>query len=380
MTTGIKPLPEQSKMRSHPNHWQIIWAIAHKDLAEISTNIQFIMLGLTPVVVFLLYRLMVSGIDNSSMLDIAVYDPGNSQLVTAMMSQPDLELHIVESETALQAKITEGEMSGLHIPANFDADVAAGKMPGLNIWLNPDNGLASETARWQRFIETEIHTLGQQTLPAQLEWIIVENDSFASDTVLDNYLLIIVLTMVCFISGANLVGLLITEEKEKNLGVMLINSPARPYHIVLGKALAGAVCIMLVLALVILLNGGLTGNRAMALLYLAVTLLVSVCFGILAGSLVQSSKQCNSWLGIAMLVLLIPAWFSTLLELPEPFGIIFTFVPTHYLVEGLSDALNGSEVGLVNNNLIIWLAFAGVLLVLTFWRIRQNPRSLVAQT
>ena len=380
MTTGIEPLSEQTKNNYRPKHWRMIWAIAHKDIIEIVTNTQFIVMGLLPVLIFLLYRLMVSGIDNSSILDIAVYDPGSSQLVTAMQENSELMLHIVTSEEALQTQMVDGEMSGLQIPATFDAEVAAGKEPELTIWLNPARGMASETAAWQRFIETEIHKLGQQTLPAQLEWVDLNNDSFAIDTVLDSYLLIVVLTMVFFISGTNLVALLITEEKEKKMGVVLINSPANAYHIALGKALAGMVCIMVVLALIILLNGGLTGNWPLVLLYLAITLPVSLGISILTGSLTHSSKQCNSWLGIAMIIFLIPAWFSTLLELPEPFGTVFSILPTHFLVQGLNDALNNTELVAANSrNFTIWFAFMVVVVAVTLWRIRQNPRSIVTQ-
>jgi ABC-type multidrug transport system permease subunit len=324
---------------------------------------------------------MVSSVNNASVLDIAIYDLGNSQLVTAMQQLPDLTLHMVDSEAALQAKITDGDMSGLQIPATFDADVAAGKVPDLTIWLNPANGLASETAEWQRFIESEIHKLGRQSLPAQIEWVSVENSSFTADTVLDSFLLIIVLTMVLFITGTNLVALLITEEKEKKMGIVLMNSPAHPYHIGLGKALAGTICISLVMALVILLNGGLTGNWPLALLYLAISLPVSLGISILTGSLVYSSRQCNSLLGVGLLVFLIPAWFSTMLELPEPFGTIFSVLPTNFLVQGLNGALNHTETVAANNvNFTIWFAFMVVTVAAAVWRVYQNPKSIVDQS
>ncbi|MBK8904667.1 MAG: ABC transporter permease [Anaerolineaceae bacterium] len=379
MTTSIKPASGQAKSSSAPSHWRLIWAIARKDLAEVTTNTQFIVMSLLPVLIFLLYRLMVAGIDNSSALDIAVFDQGSSQLVSAMQENQALELHIVASEADLQEQINEGEMSGVQIPANFDADLAAGLKPELKIWLNPARGMSGETAVWQRFVEAEILRLGQQTLPAQVEWIELENNSFSTETVLDNYLIIIVLTMVFFLTGTNLVALLVTEEKEKQMGMVLMNSPANPYHIALGKALAGSVAIVFVLSLVILLNGGLTGNWPLALLYLAITLPVSLGISILAGSLLHTSKQCNSWLGVGMILFLIPAWFSTLLELPEPFGTIFSLMPTHFLVQGLTDAFNSSEVSAANGrNLTFWLAFMMVIVAITLWRLQQNPKSIVA--
>lgn len=379
MSTGIETVPKQSKTNHRPQHWRLIWAIARKDLVEIASNTQFIVLGFLPVLIFLLYRLMVVGISNSSVLDVAVYDQGNSQLVSAMQDNTDLELHLVTSEAALQTQINEGPMSGVQIPANFDANLAAGLNPELKIWLNPAQGMSWETAVWQRFIEAEILQLGQQRLPAQIEWIDLEETPFASDTVLNSYLLIVIITMVFFLTGTNLVALLITEEKERQMGVILINSPANPYHVVSGKALAGSISISAILALIILLNGGLTGNWPLALLYLAIALVASLAISILTGSFVKSSKQCNSWLGVGMVFFLIPAWFSSLLEVPEPFGTIFSVIPTFFLAQGLEDALSSTDVSAANAlNLTVWLAFTGVVVAVTLWRLYQYPKSIIA--
>lgn len=381
MTTGIETFPKQAKRSRLAHHGRVVWAIVRKDLAEIATNTQFIVMSLLPVLIFLLYRLMVSGIDNSSILDIAVYDLGNSELVSAMVENELLELHIVTSETALQNQIEEGEMSGIQIPANFDAEVAAGNRPALQIWLNPADGMRSETAEWQRFIETEIMKLGQQTLPAQIEWTELEANRFTDETTLNSYLLIVVLTMVFFMTGANLIAMLIAEEKEKKMGVVLINSPANPYHVALGKSIAGTLSITAVLGLIILLNGGLTGNWPLALLYLALTLPVTLGIAILTGSVVQTSKQCNSWLSIGMILMLVPAWFSELLTLPEPFATVFGFIPTQFLVRGLSDALNNRDATIAHSpNFAAWLGVMAVVFGLAMWRLYQNPKSIIAHT
>ena len=95
MTTGIESLSGQTKTSNRSHHWRMIWAIARKDLRESITNTQLLLIGLMPVLIFLLYRLMVSGVDNSSILDIAIHDLGSSHLVTAMSQYPGLELHVV---------------------------------------------------------------------------------------------------------------------------------------------------------------------------------------------------------------------------------------------------------------------------------------------
>jgi ABC-type Na+ efflux pump permease subunit len=380
MTQGIEqPLSERVKTGKGNGRLRVIWAITRKDIRESISNSQLAVVGLVPVIIFLLYRLMVSGIDNSSILDIAVYDLGDSQLVTAMQQKPELELHIVTNETTLQERINEGEMSGLRIPAGFDAAVAAGETPALTIWLNPQNGMQTETIAWQRFLEAEILKLGQRSLPAQIEWVEVDNDGpFNTDTALSSYLLVIVLTLILFMTGANLVAMLITEEKEKKTAIMLTTSPARINDIVWGKALAGIFYIVVISAVVVLINGGLTGNWPLALLYLVLGIPVSICVGVLLGSVTQSPKQCSGWLSLVMMLLLVPSWFFTLIELPEPFNSLIRLIPTQFLVAGLNDALNHATVTANNaTNFTVWTIFTLAMVATTVWRLHHKPQSIV---
>ena len=381
MTQGIEqPLSERMKAGKGNGRLRIIWAITRKDIGESINNSQLAVMGLVPVIIFLLYRLMASGIDNSSILGIAVYDLGDSQLVTAMQQKPELELHIVTNETALQERINEGEMSGLRIPTGFDAAVAAGETPALTIWLNPQNGLQSETIAWQRFLEAEILKLGQQSMPAQIEWVEVDSgSSLNSDTGLSSYLLVVVLTLILFMTGANLVAMLITEEKEKKTAVMFTTSPARINDIVWGKALAGSFYIVVISAVVVLINGGFTGNWPLALLYLVLGIPVSICVGVLLGSVTQSPKQCSGWLSLVMMLLLVPSWFLALLKLPEPFNSLIRTIPTQFMVEGLNDALNHATVTPNNaTNLTVWTIFTLAMVATTVWRLHHKPQSIIA--
>jgi ABC-type transport system involved in multi-copper enzyme maturation permease subunit len=343
-------------------------------------NSQMVVMVVVPIIIFLLYRLMVSGINNSSILDIAVYDLGSSRLVTTMQQNPELVLHVVTSETTLQERINEGEMSGLHIPADFDEAVTAGENPELTIWLNPQRGLQSETLAWQRFIEAEILNLGQQQLPAQIEWMEVDNGSpFDTGTGLDSYLLVIILTLILFMTGANVVATLITEEKEKKTAVMLTTSPAQINDIVWGKTLVGTFYIVVITAVIILINGGLTGNRPLALLYMGLGVPVAISVGILMGSMTQSTKQCSGWLSLVMMFLLIPSWFLTLINLPEPYSSIIHVIPTHFMVQGLSDALNHVSVTASNTlNLTVWAIFTVAMVAITAWRVHHKPQSIIA--
>ncbi len=381
MAKGIEQsLSEAGTIGKRNGRFRVIWAITRKDIQASINNSQLVTMSILPIVIFLLYRLMVSGINNSGILDIAVYDLGNSQLVTAMQQNQALTLHTVSDEAALQEQINANEMSGLRIPADFDGAVAAGERPLLTIWLNPQRGLQAETLAWQRFLEAEVLKLGQQSLPAHLEWTMVESDGpFSGDRTLNSYLLVVVLTLILFMTGTNVVAMLIAEEKERKTAVLLTASPAHVSDIVWGKALAGALYIMTISAIVILINGGLTGNWPMALLFWSLGILASVSLGILAGSTAQSVKQCNSWLSLAVLFFLVPAWFLTLLNLPEPFHSIIKSIPSHFMVSGMNDALNQTALSSDNmTNLTVWTIFAVVMVAVAAWRVRVNPRSMIA--
>jgi ABC-2 type transport system permease protein len=337
-------------------------------------------MAILPVFIFLLYRLMVSGINDSGILDIAVYDLGNSQLVTAMQENSLLQLHRVADEAALQEQIHAERMSGLLIPAGFDAAVAAGENPALTIWLNPQRGLQAETVEWQRFLEAETLKLSQQSLPVQFDWVDVPtSEPLNNDTGLSGYLLVIVLTMIYFMSGVNVVAMLIAEEKDKHTAVMLTTSPASITDIVWAKTVAGVIYMVVITAVVILINGGLSGNWPLVLLYLVLALPVSVSIGVLIGSSAQSAKQCSGWISLAMILFLIPAWFLTILDLPEPFGSIFRVIPSHFIVSGLNDALAQTAVmPQTTINLTVWTLFMLVMVALTVWRVYTKPQSIIA--
>jgi ABC-type transport system involved in multi-copper enzyme maturation permease subunit len=180
-------------------------------------------------------------------------------------------------------------------------------------------------------------------------------------------------------TGANVVATLITEEKEKKTAVMLTTSPAQINDIVWGKALVGSFYIVVITAVIILINGGLTGNRPLVLLYMGLGITVAVSVGILMGSMTQSTKQCSGWLSLVMMVLLIPSWFLTLISLPEPYSSIMRVIPTQFMVQGLSDALNHVSVTASNTlNLTVWTIFTLAMVAVTAWRVHRKPQSIIA--
>lgn len=380
MAEGIeRPFPTNPQARKKNGRWRVIWAITRKDMVESLSNSQLLITIIIPIILFLLYRLMFNSINNSGVLDIAVLDLGNSQIVQAMQQNEALELHIVRSEAALHAQINDVGMSGLIIPEAFDEAVRAGENPALTIWLNPPRGQQAETAVWQRFLEAEILALGQQLLPARLEWVTVESDAIlATAGGLSSHLLVIVFTLVLFMTGSNIVAMLIVEEKEKKTAVMLTTSPAQISDIVWGKTVAGLVYVTLTLALIIFINGGLTGNWHLVLLYLILGGAVGISAGLILGSLTRSTKQCNSWVSLVMMVFLIPSWFLTLLKVPEPYGSMIRIIPTQFLVAGLNDALNYvSATANQTANLTIWTLFTLLVMAAAAWRIHQKPESII---
>jgi hypothetical protein len=136
---------------------------------------------------------------------------------------------------------------------------------------------------------------------------------------------------------------------------------------------------LVITAVIILINGGLTGNRPLALLYMGLGVPVAISVGILMGSMTQSTKQCSGWLSLVMMFLLIPSWFLTLINLPEHYSSIIHVIPTHFMVQGLSDALNHVSVTASNTlNLTVWTLFTVAMVAITAWRVHHKPQSIIA--
>ena len=352
-------------------NWRIIAAFAQKDIVDAVRNRYLLGALVTPLFVAILLRILLPGINNLNFTVVA-HDPGNSRLVSELRATPQMKVI-----TAASADVVANEMEksnavgGLVIPANFDADIAAGKQPDLVIYVNnKQNDI--EQAMFRQLVERQFFTLVKERLPARLNWIDVNKEANAQTPALNlNQMMLPLLLLLTFaMTGALVVPLLLVEEKEKRTLDFLLTSPASLTEIIAGKALTGVVYSFLIAGLLLAINNKVIGNWPLTLLTVLLGLLFVVAVGLFMGSLFQNTMQVNTWASLVVFVLMAPSFPS--LRLPHVLERALTFVPTHYFVEALRLSSAGTPSARIWGQLAVLLVSTVIAFAAAVWGLRRQ--------
>ncbi len=173
-----------------------------------------------------------------------MHDSGNSAMVAELRKIPQISVVDAGSAEATESEVEKRKaIGGLVVPANFDADVTAGKQPELTIYVNNKKNIF-EQAAFRRLLDQQVRSLVKTPEPARLIWIDVDKEASEQSRgglSLNQMLLPLLLIMTLGMIGAMVVPLLLVEEKEKRTLDFLLSSPASLKEIIAGKALTGVV-------------------------------------------------------------------------------------------------------------------------------------------
>ena len=350
---------------------RVVAAIAQKDLVDAIRNRYLLVALLTPLSVALLIRLMVPGMSSLTNFTIVVHDPGRSSLVSRLRTIPEIKLLETGAAATAEGEVEKNKAAGaLVVPANFDADVAAGKQPEVTVYVNNRKNNI-EQATFRLLMERQVASLVEHPIPAQLIWIDVAKETKSTGQInITQMLLPLVLLLAFCLTGAFVVPLLLVEEKEKRTMDFLLTSPAGRTEIVAGKALTGVVYSVLIAGVLLAINRQLIGNWPRTLLTILLGLLLIVSIGLLMGSLFKNTMQVNTWASVALLVLLAPTFpvpgSPALLE--AAMGVL----PTYYVVEALKLSLAGSTSPRIWVHLAVVLACTFIALFAGSWLLRRE--------
>jgi ABC-2 type transport system permease protein len=351
--------------------WRVVAAIARKDLIDAIRNRYLLVALLTPLSVALLIRLITPGISTLNNLTIVVHDPDRSTLVSKLRALPQIKL--VETDSAATAKAEVDKIKaagGLVVPANFDADVAAGKQPKLTVYFNNKKDDIQQ-ASFRILLERQVGSLVPP--PAELTWINLHEEADSPTGRgfnLSQMLLPLLLLLTFGMTGAFVVPLLLVEEKEKRTMDFLLTSPAKISEVIAGKALTGITYSVLIAAVLLALNHQLVGNWPLTLLTILAGLLLVVAIGLLMGSLFQTTMQVNTWASLALLVVMAPSFPFP--GSPAALETAMYFIPTYYFVEALQLSLAGTSQPRMWGHLAVVLACIVVSFFAVTWALRRE--------
>jgi len=355
-----------------------VWLIAKKDIVDAAKNQYLFISLLMPVFLSLLFRVMFPGMDDRTGLTIAYYDQGASRIVSELGHLPDIQLLAAASEQEVQEAVKDEATGGLVIPAGFDAAVQAGEKPGLTVYLNNRRG-GGELSAFQSRIDEQLWKLTGRDLPLADINVLQAYPERAGLTAegfrMDRFILVMLLVLAISGVGVFIVPTLLVEEKERKTLKSLLVSPATPVEVAAGKALAGVVYSLMVVAVVMGLNRGWMGVWPVTLLAILLGTTLMVLAGLAMGGLLGSIAQVNTWSSILLVVLLLPSWF-TVVPLPAPGDAVVRLIPSYYLVDLLDRAASGAaSLSTIWVSLVVLAACAAAAFAGVVWTLKRQERA-----
>ena len=352
---------------------RVVAAITRKDVIDAIRNRYLLTALITPLFVAVLFRVLLPGINNQSILTVVVHDSGSSAMVGELRKTQQIGVVEASSAEAMASEVEKRKaIGGLLVPGNFDADVAAGKQPELTIYVNNKKG-AIEQAAFRRLLDQQVRALVKHPEPARLVWVDMDKDASAQSRAglgLEQMLLPLLLIMTLGMIGAMVVPLLLVEEKEKRTLDFLLASPASLKEIVAGKALTGVAYTILIAGLLLVVNRRLVGNWPLTALAILLGLLFVVAIGLFMGSLLNNTMQVNTWASSVLILLLAPSFPS--LGLPGAIDTAMRLIPTYYLTEALKLSLAGGSSSRIWGHLAVVAGCTVLAFFAAAWALRRR--------
>ena len=354
---------------------RITLAIAAKDIADAIKNktTLSIMLGVAVM--------MLSGLALPLLLGLrriptaVVYDPAKSTLIRGLTARSEFRLRLAASQEDLESTVAGSPelMLGIVIPAGFQQAEGSGgeiEMDGyFTHWANPD-----KVAGLVAFFEEELSRASWQTVRINVEGHALYP---SSDLGLQPSLLAMNLTILLLVVGLALVPHLLIEEKETHTFDALLVSPARFSQVVAGKALAGMFYCLCAAVVVFLFSTRWIVHWEIAALAFLLGAVFAVAVGLLMGILSENPTTINLWMGLLLLLLVVPMLLVELAsaKLPALVQAILPWTPSVAMAKLVGFSMVGAVPAAdIWSNAGILAVESLVVYALVVWRVRRSDR------
>lgn len=351
--------------------WRRIFAIFRKDLFDAVRDSRILVTLLVPLFIGVAYSF---AFDDTSLpsATLVVSDAGSSTLVDqisqAVTGELDLTVTRVDSADAVNAKLASEDADvGLVIPAGFDQAVSAGQNPNLGVYVGSSSSIGGRYVL--ATIEPILRQMAGQALPAQ-----ISVDTVAPDTsqlsIIDRmsmrtWSIVISLVLMIAMVAMLAIPIILAEETEKKTidALVMVSSYG---EVVIAKALLGMAYVGIMTAILLAITRLRPVDTAWFPLGLALTAFCLLGLGLLIGSVFKSATQLNTWSGLFLAPVIIPAAVIGL-GLPHWLDRLAGFTPTGAGMKLLTNAFADSPLYTRRWEpiavLVVWaIVFYGLLL------------------
>lgn len=353
---------------------RILWAIAAKDIMAAIRNKQALSALISGLFVIVMYRYLPQITGDIREYRLYLHDAGDATAVAVLENSPDLRTRTYPSEARVVDLLAEdGEATdfGLVIPADYDATVAAGGAPVLTVYVMawaPDDLVRDQL----QTVEGEIAAATGAAVRFDEQRVVLAPDGLGGAV-----MPALSLVFIALMNGLMVPSNLLLEEKQSKTLAALLVSPATAGQVVLGKAISGAVYVILGVGVAAGFNHTLISHWGLIALGLVSGALFCVGLGLLVGSMVETKEQMMLWNMIFVMPMLLPIFLSLLTGLIPDIAIaVFRFIPT----VALFDVFRLSMVGAPTfadwaPRLALCIAWAALVLGLVIVRLRRSDRA-----
>jgi ABC-2 type transport system permease protein len=356
------------------NRLRVILAIAGKDIVDAFKNKSILSQVITVGFIVVLYRFLPAFESGDELPHLALYDAGNSQLISTLEQSSTVELIEFSTQEAMEAYLEDGDivMLGLALPREFDTQIKSEEPIQLEGYLVhwASERKAAETTE---FIEAEIERITDRSIQIHTEGNVVYSIPNSRGL---SFLVSLSAVLALVISGTFIVPILVVEEKQNKTLDALLVSPADPNTVVLAKALSGSIYCAIAFAAVLALNHSLITNWLLAILTAFMGVLFSVSVGLLLGSIFDVKQQLTLW-GFMLINFLGIPMFLSLMEDIIPAGVmtVINLLPTVALMK-IFQASCAKDVSLsvIGSDLTIVLGAIVIVFSAVTWVIQRSDR------
>ncbi|MDY7078319.1 MAG: ABC transporter permease [Chloroflexota bacterium] len=315
---------------------KIVSAIVRKDVVDAIKNKTILFSILMPIGLSILLGL---ALGSEVAFQVAVFDPGESVLVERLAQMRGAEIIRCDSADQVREMVEKKASGGLVLPPQFDDAVARGDKPSLQVYVNARKSSVS-SMRLRQFVQEQVLELAGQELPADVRLKTLSGPPEGEKGQLNfkQYMLVTWLILGLITTGSFVVPTLLAEEKEKHTLAAILVSPASYAKVVAAKAIVGLIYSLLVAFILLVLNGGLTGNLVLLFTVVILTSLLLVEIGLLIGGFFENVTQVNTWSTFVIFPLVLP---GALVMLPGAMEMVMRFIPTYYTIDAVRLALTG---------------------------------------
>ena len=339
----------------------VILAILRKDLLDAIRDARVLVALLVPLGIAVFYNFVFDDETATPNATVAYTAGEPTELPERLESVTDTAVELTFDEYAdaaeVRARVAEEEADvGLIIPPGFDAAVAQGASPPLDVILPEDPGLDSEYVL--SALSPALLEMAGRGPPAtiQIDTSALEEGSVSVAEELGPRTYVILSALLMFIVFVALLAMpvTLTEEVEKKTieALALIASYA---DIIVAKALLGITYVAIGSPFLLWLTDQVPDDPVTFVGAVALTSVTLIGFGLFIGVLFRNANQLNTWAGVYLLPVIAPA-FMVGLPLPDALDTALLALPTSQAMRLLVNGISGEQ--LFSNAILSWLVIA----------------------